>query len=88
MYAVNEVAPPVGGAQKEIVDGDLVHWYNYKLNYYAVLTTLDKTEIVVGEALTATVTWKGMDGTQPLSDASVCSSSLCLDTFFSSSVNP
>jgi hypothetical protein len=36
-----------------------------------VLTALDKTEIVVGEALAATVTWKNMDGTQPLSGASV-----------------
>ncbi len=71
MYAVNEEAPPVGGAQKAIVDGDRVHWYNYKLNYYAVLTTLDKTEIFVGETITATVSWKGMDGTQPLSGASV-----------------
>jgi hypothetical protein len=71
MYAVNEVAPPVGGAQKEIVDGDRVHWYNYKLNYYAVLTALDKTEIVVGANLTATVSWKDMGGTHLLSGASV-----------------
>ena len=71
MYAVNEVTPQVGGAQKEIVDGDRVHWYNYKLKYYAVLTALDKTEIFVGETITATVSWKGMGGTQPLSGASV-----------------
>ena len=70
-YAVNEEAPPVGGAQKAIADGDLVHWYNYKLNYYEVLTTLDKTELIVGGDLTATVTWKNMTGTHLLSGASV-----------------
>ncbi|RCV65517.1 Serine protease, subtilase family, partial [Methanophagales archaeon] len=71
MYAVNEEAPPVGGAQKPIAYGDRVHWYNYKLNYYAVLTSLDKTELLVGGNLTATVTWKNMSGTHPLGGASV-----------------
>lgn len=71
MYAVNEEAPPVGGAQKAIVDGDRVHWYNYNLHYYEVLSVLDETEIVVGETLTATVTWKDITGTHILSGASV-----------------
>ncbi|MEA2051601.1 MAG: CARDB domain-containing protein, partial [Euryarchaeota archaeon] len=71
MYAVNEVAPPIGGAQKAIADGDRVHWYNYKLHYYVVLITLDKTEIEVGGNLTATVSWKDMCGTHPLKGASV-----------------
>jgi hypothetical protein len=48
-----------------------VHWYNYNLNYYSVLTALDKTEIVVGETLTATVTWKSITGIHLLNGASV-----------------
>ena len=71
MYAVNEEVPPVGGAQKVIVDGDLVQWYNYNLHYYEVLTAIDKTEIVVGETLTATVTWKNITGIHLLNGASV-----------------
>jgi hypothetical protein len=71
MYAVNEVPPPVGADVKVIFDGDRVHWYNYHLNYYSVLTALDKTEIVVGETLTATVTWKNMTGIHLLNGASV-----------------
>ncbi len=70
-YAVNEEVPPVGGAQKVIFDGDRVHWYNYNLQYYSVLTALDKTEIVVGETLTATVTWKNITGIHLLNGASV-----------------
>ena len=70
-YAVNEVRPPVGGAQKEIVDGDRVHWYNYNLQYYSVLTALDKTAIYVDETLTATVTWKNITGIHLLNGASV-----------------
>jgi hypothetical protein len=70
-YAVNEEVPPVGGAQKVIVDGNRVHWYNYNLNYYSVLTAIDKTEIVVGETLTATVTWKSITGIHLLNGASV-----------------
>jgi hypothetical protein len=70
-YAVNEEVPPIGGAQKVIFDGDRVHWYNYNLNYYSVLTALDKTEIVVGETLTATVTWKNITGIHLLNGASV-----------------
>jgi hypothetical protein len=71
MYAVNEVVPLVGGAVKVIVDGDMVHWYNSNLHYYVVLTTLDKTEIVVGETLTATVTWKDITGTYKLTGSDV-----------------
>ena len=71
MYAVNGVVPPVGGAQEVIFDGDLVHWYNYNLQYYSVLTAIDKTEIVVGETITATVTWKNITGIHLLNGASV-----------------
>jgi hypothetical protein len=70
-YAVNEVVPPVGGAQKVIVDGDRVHWSNNNLQYYKVLTALDKTAIYVGESLTATVTWKNIAGIHLLNGASV-----------------
>jgi hypothetical protein len=70
-YAVNEVVPPVGGAQKVIVDGDRVHWYNNNLQYYSVLTALDKTAIYVDETLTATVTWKNIAGIHLLNGASV-----------------
>jgi uncharacterized repeat protein (TIGR01451 family) len=48
-----------------------VHWYNYNLHYYEVLSVLDETEIVVGETLTATVTWKDLIGTHVLSGARV-----------------
>jgi hypothetical protein len=41
------------------------------LNYYEVLTAIDKTEIVVDESLTATVSWKDLTGTHLLSGASV-----------------
>jgi hypothetical protein len=71
MYAVNEVAPPVGGSEKVIVDGDRVHWYNYNLQYYAVLTTLDKTDIHVDDYLTATVRWKNITGTYKLTGSDV-----------------
>ncbi|RZN39009.1 MAG: hypothetical protein EFT35_04125 [Methanophagales archaeon ANME-1-THS] len=71
MYAVNETVPWVGGAQYDLSGGEFVHWFNYKLNYYMVLTTLDKTSIYPGENITATVTWKNTTGTYPLSGASV-----------------
>jgi hypothetical protein len=76
MYAVNEVSPPVGGSEKVIVDGDRVHWYNYHLNYYAVLATLNKTAIYVGENLTAKVTWKNLTGTYKLTGSDVFVSDL------------
>jgi uncharacterized repeat protein (TIGR01451 family) len=53
----------VGGAQKAIVDGDRVHWYNNNLHYYEVLTALDKAEIDAGDFLTATVTLNETNGT-------------------------
>ncbi len=71
MYAVNETSPWVGGAQYNLSGGEKVHWYNYMLNYYTVLTTLDKTSIYSGDSITATVTWKNVSGTYPLSGAGV-----------------
>ncbi len=71
MYAVNETVPGIGGAAYDLSGGERVHWYNYMLNYYTVLTTLNRTTINAGENITATVTWKNTTGTYPLSGASV-----------------
>lgn len=71
MYAVNETVPGVSGAQYDLTGGEFVHWYNYKLNYYTVLTTLNRSQINAGDYLNATVTWKNTTGTYPLSGASV-----------------
>jgi len=71
MYAVNETSPWVGGAQYTLSGGEKVHWYNYMLNYYTVLTTLNKTLINAGDYLNAMVTWKNTSGTYPLSGAEV-----------------
>ncbi len=71
MYAVDEVVPSVGGAQYTLSGGEFVHWYNYNLNYYKVLTTLDKTSIYTGESITATVTWRNVTGTYLLNGAEV-----------------
>jgi len=71
MYAVNETVPGVGAAQYNLSGGEFVHWYNYNLNYYTVLTTLNKTVINAGDYLNATVTWKNTSGTYPLSGAEV-----------------
>ncbi len=71
MYAVNETVPGVGGAAYDLSGGERVHWYNSMLNYYKVLTTLNRTTINAGENITATVTWKNLSGTYPLSGASV-----------------
>ena len=70
-YAVDEVVPGVGGAQYTLSDGEFVHWFNYMLNYYTVLTTLDKTSIYPGDDITATVTWRNTTGAYLLSGASV-----------------
>ncbi|MCK4731888.1 MAG: hypothetical protein KAT65_05450, partial [Methanophagales archaeon] len=71
MYAVNETSPPYAADLSALSGGEKVHWFNYMLNYYAVLTTLDKTSIYPGDDITATVTWKNTTGTYPLSGASV-----------------
>ncbi len=71
MYAVNETVPGIGGAAYDLSGGERVHWYNSMLNYYKVLTTLDKTSIYPGDSITATVTWTNLTGTYSLSGASV-----------------
>ena len=71
MYAVNETSPWVGGAQYGLSGGEKVHWFNYNIPYYQVLTTLNTTSITCGDYLTATVTWKNTTGTYPLNDATV-----------------
>jgi len=74
-YAVDEVVPGVGGAQYSLSGGEFVHWFNYKLNYYTVLTTLNTSMINVDDYLNATVTWKNLSGTYPLQGADVYVSS-------------
>lgn len=71
MYAVNETVPGVGGAQYNLSGGEFVHWFNYMLNYYTVLTTLNTTLVNAGDYLNATVTWRNTTGVYPLSGASV-----------------
>ncbi len=71
MYAVNETVPGVGGAAYDLSGGEKVHWFNYMLNYYTVLTTLDKTSIYPGDSITATVMWTNLTGTHLLNGAEV-----------------
>jgi hypothetical protein len=72
MYAVNEVTPGVGADQYPLVFGDSVHWFNYTLGLYSLSLSLDKTEIVPGEDITATVTYTDGEGiTSPVENADV-----------------
>jgi len=71
MYAVDAVVPSVGGAQYSLSGEEKVHWFNYNLNYYTVLTELDTTYVEISDYVTATVTWKNMTGTYPLSGATM-----------------
>ena len=61
----------MGAAQYDLSGGEFVHWYNYNLHYYEVLTTLNTTSVEIGNYLTATVTWKNVTGTYSLEGATV-----------------
>lgn len=64
VYAYNErVNWVVGAADQPVADGNSVHWFNYLLGYYQLLLEIDKTKIVQGENITATVTWTSGPGT-------------------------
>ncbi len=72
MYAYNESVPMVGADAQPVGDGDSVHWFNYLLGYYQMLLSVDKTEILPGDDITATVTWTDGYGTvSPVENAGV-----------------
>jgi len=73
VYAHNErVNWDVGAADQPVGEGDSVHWYNYTFNYYQLLLEIDKTKIMQGDNITATVTWTNGSGTaEPTDNASV-----------------
>ena len=71
MYAVDETSPGYSADLYALSGGEKVHFFNYNLPFYKVLTTLNTSQINVDDYINATVTWKNTTGTHLLSGASV-----------------
>jgi hypothetical protein len=62
MYYVNGSSPAYGAAQYQLSEGDSIHWVNYTLGRYSLSLSLDKTQTVPGDDITATVSYSDGDG--------------------------